>query len=113
MSLFGDYIKERTDKNIIEDDRGFATFKIFDNGECYLEDIYVVPAFRKTHVATEMADRVCEIAKEHGCDTLVGSVCVDDKNATKNMKVFLAYGMNIYKNVGTLTFLKKDLTGDK
>jgi len=113
MSLYSQYIKEREDKDIIETDKGFATFKIFDNGECYLQDIYIIPEYRKTHLATEMANRVSDIAREHGCKLLVGSVCTDDKYATRNMKVFLSYGMEIYKTVGTMIFLKKDLTGDR
>jgi ribosomal protein S18 acetylase RimI-like enzyme len=109
MSLFADYIAEREDKSIIESDDGFATYKIFDNGECYLQDIYVVPSQRKSGLATIMTDRVVEIAKEHGCKTLIGSVCVDDQNCTRNMKVFLAYGMQIHKIIGTVIFLKKDI----
>jgi ribosomal protein S18 acetylase RimI-like enzyme len=110
MSLFADYIKEREDKEIIESDKGFATFKIFDNGECYLQDIYVIPKYRETKIATEMADKVFAIAKERGCKLLVGSVCTEDKNATKNMKVFLAYGMQIYKNIGNMIFLNKEIS---
>jgi ribosomal protein S18 acetylase RimI-like enzyme len=109
-SLYAEYIAEREDKEIIETDKGFATFKIFDNKECYLQDIYIIPECRKTGLATEMTDKIVEMAKEKGCNTLVGSVCVDDKYATRNMKVFLAYGMQIYKTAGTMIFLKKDIT---
>lgn len=109
MSLYADYIKEREDKDIVENDNGFATFKIFDNGECYLQDIYVVPAQRKSGLATEMADKVVSIAKENGCKTLIGSVCSDDKHATRNMKVFLTYGMQIHKVIGNMIFLNKDI----
>lgn len=108
-SLYGQYLAEREDKDIIETDKGFATFKVFDNGECYLQDIYVVPSERKTGLATEMADMVSKIAKARGCNLLVGSVCTDDKYATRNLQVLIAYGMEIYKNVGTVIFLKKKL----
>lgn len=109
MSLYAEYIKEREDKEIIESDKGFATFKTFDNGECYLQDLYVIPTERKTGLATEMTDTIVKIAKERGCNTLIGSVCVEDQSATRNMKVFLAYGMQIYKNAGMMIFLKKDI----
>lgn len=111
-SLFAEYIKEREGKQIIESDKGFATFKVFDNKECYLESIYVKPEYRETGLATDMANEISEIAKEHGCTSLIGSVCIDDVAVTKNMKVLLAYNMQIYKIVGNLIFLKKDL-GDK
>lgn len=109
MSHYANYIREREDKGIIENEKGFVTYKIFDNGEIYLQDIYVAPEYRTSGVATELADKVVEIGREHGSKLLVGSVCVDDLNATRNMKVFLAYGMQIYKNVGIMIFLKKDI----
>lgn len=109
MSLYAEFIKERENKEIVETENGFATYKIFENGECYLQDIYVSPEYRQSGLATTMANHICVIAKERGCNKLIGSVCVDDQSATRNMKVFLAYGMQIYKNVGSMIFLSKDL----
>lgn len=111
-SLYAQYIKERENKDIIESENGFATYKIFNNGECYLQDIYVVPDMRQSGLATEMADKVTEIAKQQGCHTLVGSVCVDTNNTTKNMQVLLAYGMKIHKVIGNMIFLSKKISGD-
>ncbi len=111
MSLYKDYIKEREDKDIVESDDGFATFKIFPNGECYLQDLYVVPSKRQSGLATELANKIVDIARERNCKTLVGSVCTDDQNATRNMKVFLAYGMRINKVMGNMIFLNKDISG--
>lgn len=111
LSLYGKYIKEREDKDIIESDKGFATYKIFANGECYLQDLYVIPECRKTGLATEMADKVVEIAREQNCGTLVGSVCTDAKGATQNLKVFLNYGMQVNKIVGNMIILKKNISG--
>lgn len=111
MSLYQDYIKEREDKDIVESDKGFATFSIYPNKECYLQDIYVIPEHRKSGYATEMTDQVVAIAREKGCNTLVGSVCTEDKNATRNMKIFLAYGMQIYKTAGIMIFLHKNISG--
>lgn len=112
-SLYAMYIKEREDKDIIESDKGFATYKIFDNGECYLQDIFVLPNFRKDGLATQMANEVVDIAKEHGCHTLIGSVCTDTNYSTRNLQVFLAYGMQVHKIIGNLIFLKKDIAGVK
>lgn len=108
-SLYAKYIREREGKEIIETDDGFATYQIFDNGECYLQDIYIVPEKRNSGLATEIANKVSEIAKERGCNLLIGSVCVDDKCATRNMKVLLAYDMQVYKTAGTMIFLRKQI----
>ncbi len=112
-SLYAQYIAEREDKDIIETDKGFATYRIFNNGECYLQDIFVIPSERKTGLCFKMADKIVEIAKEQACHTLVGSVCVDDKNATRNMKVLLAYDMEISKTIGNMIFFKKNILEDK
>lgn len=113
MSLYKEYIKEREDKDIIESDSGFATYKIFNNGECYLQDIYVVPNKRKSGLASEMADQVVDIAKENGCHTLLGSVCVDGNEPTRNLKVFLNYGMQVQKIIGNMIFLTKNIGESK
>lgn len=113
MSLYGDYIKERENKDIIESDKGFATYTIYPNGECYLQDLYVVPAYRQTGLASNMADKIVEIAREANCNTLIGSVCVDANGATQNLKVFLNYGMQVNKIIGNMIFLKKNITGVK
>lgn len=108
-SLYGMYIAEREGKEIIESEKGFATYKIFNNGECYLQDLYVVPEFRKAHIATEMTDQVVAIARERGCNRLVGSVCFDAANPTANMNVFLKYGMQLASIHGNMIFLSKDI----
>lgn len=108
-SLYAQYIKEREGKEIIESDEGFATYQFFDNGECYLQDLYVIPEKRKSGLATDMADQVVRKAIEKGCDTLLGSVCVDANDPTRNMKVFLAYGMQVSKIVGNMIFLRKKI----
>lgn len=112
MSLYKEYIFEREQKEIIEGESGFATFKIFDK-ECYLQDIYVKPELRQTKLASKMADEVCNIARNRGCSFLIGSVSIDDANATRNMKVFLNYNMELYKIAGSMIFLRKNIEAGK
>lgn len=109
MSLFADYIKERENKSIIECEKGFATYSIYSNGECYLQDIYVAPEYRKQHIGSQMADEVVKIAQEQKCHTLVGSVCIDALGCTESMKAFLSYGMKLSTIRGNIIFLKKDI----
>lgn len=110
-SLYAMYIKERENKEIIESDKGFVTYKFFDNGECYIQDIYVIPSERKTGLSTKMTDEVAQIAKEKGCNALLGSICIDDKAASKNMQIWLNYGFKIHKNMGPMIYLRKDISG--
>lgn len=109
-SLYAQYIKEREGKEILETDKGFATFTVLNNGECYIQDIYVLPDHRQTGAASEMAARITEIAKSRDCHTLVGSVCVSTNNPTTSLKVLLAYGFKLHSvQNNNMIFLTKDL----
>lgn len=110
MSLWSEYREERGEAFFIEEENGFASYSIEANGEeCYLQDIYVRPAFRKTGLATELADKVCSIGKEKGCKVLTGSVVVGSKDDTVSMKVFLAYGMKLLLVRDNIIYVYKEL----
>ena len=94
MSLYANYIQERTDKLILEDERGFAVYS-WQAGAVYLEDIYVLPDYRKTGVAAEFADKICQLALEKGIHKLLGSCVPTAKGSTESMKVLIAYGMKL------------------
>lgn len=109
MSLYGDYIRERLGKAIIENDDGFATYYFVNEKTCYIEDIYVRPEARRTHAASKMADEITEIAKKNGCTDLVGSVAPQAFGATESMKVLIAYGFKIDVSTNDLIYLKKNI----
>jgi|SRR5580698_4575598 GNAT superfamily N-acetyltransferase len=109
MSLYAEYIKEREGKDIVESEKGFATYQIFDNGDCYIQDIYVAPEFRKTGLAVDMQKEIAQIAKEKGCSALMGSISLDDKNASRNLRIMLNENYIIHNTIGTMIFLKKDI----
>lgn len=88
---------------------GFLTYQILGQ-ECYLKDLYVEPEFRKSHLATEMADVVTAIAISHGCTYLIGTVCPQAKASTESLKVLLAYGMTLHSAANNLIIFKKDIT---
>lgn len=108
MSLYGDYIKERANREIIESDIGFATYYYLNDG-CYVEEIYVKPEFRKSNEASKMADKISEIAKENDYKKLYGTVCPTANGATNSLKVLLAYGFSLDSCINNLIILKKDL----
>jgi hypothetical protein len=95
MSIYSEYIKEREGKDIIEDDRGFATYKIVDATRCYIENIYVRHEYRHSKVASDMADKITAIAKNKGCTKLLGSVCPGLMGSTASLKILLAYGFEL------------------
>lgn len=108
MSLYSQYIKEREDFEIVETNEGFATFKCV-GPECYIRDIYVTSQGRKAGHASFMADKISSLAKERGCQFLVGTVCPQSKGATESLMVLLAYGFRLVKSDTNLIYFKKDL----
>lgn len=108
MSLFASYIKERENKDIIETDKGFATYYFVNDG-CYIQDIYVNPDHRKECVAADMADQIASIAKEKGCDKLYGSVSPSANGSTSSLKVLLAYGFSLHSAANNFIVMVKDI----
>ena len=103
------YIQEREGKEIVESEKGFATYIIYPNGECYIQDIFVAPEFRSSKISLEMEEQIKNIAKENGCTKLIGSVCLDAKNATRNLKILLNDNWHLNNIIGNMIFVKKDI----
>lgn len=97
MSMYAEYLAERTQDLIIETGDGFATYRyIPDRNAVYLIDIYVVPKARKAGEASRLADRVAAEGKEKwGVKRMLGSVLVGKAWTTTNTKILLAYGFAI------------------
>jgi predicted GNAT superfamily acetyltransferase len=109
-SLYAQYLKDREEYEIVENEFGFATYKVFEN-EVYIRDIYVVPEKRKVGMAKTMADQVCFYAKQKGAQKLIGSVDITASGATDSLKVLLAYGMSIQSLNGSMIYLFKMIEG--
>ena len=109
MSLYGDYLKERTNDHIIETEVFFATYRFLNEKQCYIIDIYVQPGWRGEHVATEAANRIAHIAKERGCTELLGTVVPSAKNSTASVQVLINYGMTLLSASNDLIIFKKEL----
>jgi len=108
MSLYAEYRKERGEAEIIEKENGFASYSI-GGDECYIQDIYVRKAFRKTNLATQMANEIAEIAKQKHCKYLIGSVVSGTESDTRSLQVLLAYGMKLHGVSGNIIYMVKDL----
>jgi len=109
MSLMAKYFEEREGFFIMETEEAFASYKITEE-QCYIKDIYVLPEHRKDGIASNLADKIVEKAKRHGCTMLVGSVSPEANGATNSMKVLLCYGLklsHINKDEGLIIMAKE------
>lgn len=95
MSLYKQYVEERTTKAILETTTGFVLYSFPDPTTVYIEDIYVKLHKRKSREAYGLANQVVDIAKKKGCIKLLGSVVPSAKNSTVSLKFVLGYGMNL------------------
>lgn len=110
--MYAAYLLETQGKHMLETPHGFLTYG-FDCvpgvpfSHVYIEDLYVVPEMRKTHIASTMADRVASIAKERGITKMLGSVDKSTKNPEASERVLVAYGMRRQgEHDGTVWFVK-------
>lgn len=109
MELYKKYLEERTPgKSVYFNDYGFATYQITGD-EVYIEDLYVLPEYRKEGIAASLADSIGAMAKEAGCKVMTGSVVPSAVNSTTSMKVLLSYGFRLHKSLDNFIIFVKDL----
>lgn len=110
MSLYADYLEERTNDRIMECATGFATYRYINDGKSvYIIDIFTVPEARKTGMAGHIADMIVEEARAKGCKELLGTVVPSTKSSTASLKVLLGYGMCLQSASQDLVVFRKDI----
>lgn len=104
------YLTERTEDKIIEIPEGFATYRYFPHTKsCYIVDIYVKPEFRKSKIASEMANIIAKHAKNDGYTSLIGTVAPSAKGSTDSLRVLLAYGMHLDSAERDVVVFRKEI----
>lgn len=94
--MLKEYFKELKNLEIYETEHGFILYRIQNENQLYIRDVYVSPKFRNSGIAFKMADTLIEMAKnEYDCEILLGDVEPSNNNATASIKFLLAYGMQV------------------
>ncbi len=109
LSMYGQYITERTNREILETEHGFATFQVLPNNIFYIIDIFIKPEYRRSRKASELTDNLENIAKEKGSKWILGSVDDAAKGAEVSHKALQAYGFKPYKSAGSMNFYLKPI----
>lgn len=112
MSLYKNYLLEKTKDKIIETSHAFATYRYLDHQgikAVYIVDIYVEPDFRNSNVASSISDNIAREASILGCKYLLGSVVPSNKESTSSIRVLLAYGMSLDSSSNDFILFKKDI----
>jgi GNAT superfamily N-acetyltransferase len=109
MSLYSEYLLERTNDHIIEADQGFVTYRYLNEKQVYIIDIYVKPEFRRKRCGSALADKVVEEAKTKSCTELIGTIIPGLKGSDASLKALQAYGMALHSANNNIIILKKDI----
>lgn len=110
MSLYAEYLRERTFDFIIESPTGFVTYRyINDNKSVYALDMYIVPEQRRTGKAREFLEMVIQEGKKTGCSELLGTVLINKPWTTENLKIWLNYGCEVKSVCAEAIILRKDI----
>lgn len=108
-SMYAQYLHEREGFSILEEPRGFATYKQIDQDTYYLRDVFVMKEHRKSGVGSELLAKISEIAKENGAKRIQGSVCLDAKNVEQSMAVIIASGFRFLRGQGNMLYFVLDI----
>lgn len=109
MSLYADYLRERTDDCIVETEHGFATYRFLPNDTVYIIDIYVVPEMRRKHYASNLADEIVRLAKARGCKRVIGTVVASAHGSDNSIKTLQGYGMKLQSHDASCIVFGKDI----
>ncbi len=109
MSLYAEYMKERSGIGCLETEEGFATFTYPNENIVYVIDVYVKPELRRQGIASLLVDRICDLAKETGRKQLLLTVDLNTKGSQESLKVCMAYGAKLSHGDKEKMFLYKDL----
>lgn len=107
-SLFGQYIKERTNREIIENHIGFATY-VVEKDSIYIEDVFVIPSYRKSRVASDFVNQIAQIAKDKGIKKLYTSVVPTANGSTISLVACVKYGFKLDSSANNFILFVKEI----
>lgn len=95
-TLFADFVLERENARIIENEVGFLIYKI-GGKECYICNMFVSSDHRGLGVAHHLIDKLTEVAKGSDCKILTGDIYLNDEGAETTVLAALKIGFKLQK----------------
>lgn len=90
--LFTDYVQERLQVNVLQNEHAFYLWKFIEEDTVYITDMYVAPAERRSGVAGALFVELLGQMRELGVKRLVGSTDVTAANPELGMYAMLSVG---------------------
>lgn len=109
-TLFAQYIKERLNQEVIENESGFIIYNI--NGKsCFLAEMYIKPDSRKSGLFIELLNELKELAVENDCEHITATIHQYDKGATNSLSSAFKYGFKIHQAHNNIITIILNLSG--
>jgi ribosomal protein S18 acetylase RimI-like enzyme len=97
LPLYADYLQERENAHILENENGFCIYKYLSPTTAYLQDIYVKPEWRKTAIGKKMLEDVVKICKKSNISALLASTDISANNPEVSALAILKSGFKFHK----------------
>lgn len=108
MDKYKQYILERENANLYEDEYGFFTYVVFDN-VFQVNDLFILPEYRKQGNGKQYAEIIESIAYKNNCDIVCCFSCTDANNWEQSHKYILNNGYKIVNKNNTMICYKKEI----
>ena len=106
-TLYAEYIKERMDCDVLENETGFITYRIIGQ-ECFIADMYVPARLRTAGKGRSLVGELEEIAKLKGCKFISATIYLKDGGASNTLTAALLVGFRVIAaDQGVLTIIKE------
>lgn len=92
--MYLEYLKERENVNSVINDTGFATYSILEDS-IYLQDVYVIPKYRKNGAAKKLLLQIIDICKKHNKKGIYTSVDPKANEAHKSLEIIISQGFKL------------------
>lgn len=93
-TMLKEYFKEIQNLDILENEYGFALYRIIDDN-LHIQHMFVKPQARAMKIATMLATELEAKAKSARCSTMTCDIEPTNKNATESIRVILSYGFRV------------------
>jgi len=108
MDKYEQYILEREDALLYEDKVGFFTYRITDD-IFQVNDLFILPEFRKLGFGKNYAKLIEEMANFSGCKLIICFSCKDANNWKQSDKYILLNDYKKIKETNTMIYYQKEL----
>jgi ribosomal protein S18 acetylase RimI-like enzyme len=107
-SMYAKYVEEREPNTfLIETPEGWIKYLASD--VFYIQDIYVLPEFRRNGIATTLGEMAISVAREKGYKEVYISVVPKANGTTASLKAILKANFNLHSASSDLIIFVKEI----